>query len=71
LTDELLRQLKTSTLLIYGKIEIINEYESAIRRAEKNLINLKAEIIPRANHLPGARNPDLTIAAIQKFLSSR
>jgi pimeloyl-ACP methyl ester carboxylesterase len=70
MTDEQLKQIKTPTLLIYGEKEIIYDYGSAILRAENNLINLKIEIIPRANHITGVTNPDLTNAAILKFLSS-
>lgn len=70
MTDEQLSQIQVPALLIYGEKEVIYDYSLAIRRAEKNLQNLKIEIIPGANHITGASRPDLTNSAILKFLDS-
>lgn len=70
MTDEQLKRIKTPTLLIYGEKEVIYDYSLAIQRAEKNLIDVRIEIIPGANHITGASQPELTNDAILRFLNS-
>lgn len=70
LTDKQLKQIRTPTLLIYGEKEVIYDYSLAIRRAEENMQNIFVEIIPGANHITGASQPELTNNAILKFIGS-
>jgi pimeloyl-ACP methyl ester carboxylesterase len=71
MTDEQLKRIQTPTLLIYGEKEVIYNYSLAIRRAENFLPEVKIEIIPGANHITGASQPELTNDAILRFLNSR
>ena len=70
-TDEELRKIRVPVLLLIGDHEVIYKPEKAIRRAVRHVPDLKAEIIPNANH-----NAQYTAAArvnerILAFLTGR
>ena len=50
-SDDELRAIQTPVLLLIGDHEVIYKPEDAIRRATRLVPNLKAEIVPNANHL--------------------
>jgi pimeloyl-ACP methyl ester carboxylesterase len=70
MTDQQLKQIQTPTLLIYGEKEIIYDYSLAIQRAKQTLQKINVEIIPGANHITGASQPDLVNDVILNFLGS-
>jgi pimeloyl-ACP methyl ester carboxylesterase len=70
MTDKQLKQIQTPTLLIYGEKEVIYDYSLAIQRAKQTLQKINVEIIPGANHITGASQPDLANDVILKFLGS-
>lgn len=68
-SDDELRKIKTSILLLIGDHEVIYRPEDAIRRATSLVAGLKAEIVPNANHIAEYTAPDFINARILKFLT--
>lgn len=68
MTDDQLKSIETPTLLIYGEKEVICDYRAAVSRARNLMKNVTVEIIPGANHITAASNPELVNEAILKFL---
>jgi len=70
-SDEELRAIQTPVLLLIGDHEVIYKPEDAIRRATRLVPNLKAEIIPNANHLAEYTNaPVINEKILEFFLDS-
>lgn len=67
-SDDELRKVQAPVLLLVGDHEVIYQPETAIRRATRLVPNLKAEIIPNANHSAQYTAPDLVNAKILEFL---
>lgn len=70
-SDEELRQIQTPVLLLIGDHEVIYRPEDAIRRATRLVPNLKAEIIPNANHISEYTAANIVNAKILEFFASR
>jgi pimeloyl-ACP methyl ester carboxylesterase len=69
-TDEELNQVALSTLLLIGSGEKIYNPQKAIKRAQRWMPHLTAEIIPNAGHLLIMDQPETINARILEFLSS-
>jgi pimeloyl-ACP methyl ester carboxylesterase len=67
-TDDL-RRIRTPVLLLIGDHEVIYKPELAIRRATHLVMNLKAEIVPNANHCAQYTAPEFVNKKILDFLS--
>jgi pimeloyl-ACP methyl ester carboxylesterase len=70
-SDDELRKIKTPTLLLIGDHEVIYKPEDAIRRATRLMPNLKAEIVPNANHIAEYTAPELVNQRILDFLAGK
>ena len=68
-SDEELRKIQAPVLLLIGDHEVIYKPEDAIRRATHLMPNLKAEVIPNANHIAEYTAPEFVNAAILEFLA--
>jgi pimeloyl-ACP methyl ester carboxylesterase len=68
-SDEELRKIRNPVLLLIGDHEVIYKPERAIERATRLVPNLKAEIIPNANHIAEYTNADLVNEKILGFLA--
>ena len=68
-TDDELQQIKTQTLLLIGEQEVIYNPILAVKRAEQLIPNIKAEIIPDANHGLTMEQPVLVNKLILDFLN--
>jgi pimeloyl-ACP methyl ester carboxylesterase len=68
-SDEELRRIQAPVLLLIGDHEVIYKPEDAIRRAACLLPNLKAEVVPNANHIAEYTAPEFINAAILDFLA--
>jgi pimeloyl-ACP methyl ester carboxylesterase len=55
--------------LLIGDHEVIYKPKDAIRRATRLVPNLKAEIIPNANHIAQYTNAEAVNAKILEFLA--
>jgi len=66
-SDYELRKIRTPALLLIGEHEVIYKPEDAIRRATRLMPNLKAEIIPNANHLAEYTAPAMVNQKIMEF----
>ena len=69
-TDEELRQIELSTLLLIGAGEKIYNPKKAIARAQRLMPNLSAEIIPNVRHTLNMEQPEIINARILNFISS-
>jgi pimeloyl-ACP methyl ester carboxylesterase len=67
-SDEELRGIKAPMLLLIGEHEVIYNPQRAIQRATRMVPNLKAEIIPNANHNAQVTAPDMVNKKILDFL---
>jgi pimeloyl-ACP methyl ester carboxylesterase len=67
-TDEQLEKIKIHMLLLIGDHEVIYNSERVIRRATRLMPNLKAEIVPNANHNAQYTSPDFVNQKILQFL---
>jgi pimeloyl-ACP methyl ester carboxylesterase len=67
-SDEELRKIQTPILLLIGDHEVIYRPEDAIARATRLVSNLKAEIIPNANHVAEYTNARIVNEKILEFL---
>jgi pimeloyl-ACP methyl ester carboxylesterase len=66
--DAELKQIQTPTLLLVGDHEVIYKPQAAIGRAARLVPGLCAEIIPAANHIAAASNPEWVNERILRFL---
>jgi pimeloyl-ACP methyl ester carboxylesterase len=69
-TDEELQKIHIPLLLLIGDHEVIYNTGRVIRRATRLLPNVKAEIIPNANHNGQYTAPDFVNQRILDFLNS-
>jgi pimeloyl-ACP methyl ester carboxylesterase len=69
-SDEELRQVRTTVLLLIGDHEVIYKPEDAIWRATRCVTGLKAEIIPNANHIAEYTAANAVNEKILEFLAS-
>ena len=70
-TDEELRKIQTPILLLIGDHEVVYNPQKVIRRAMRLLPNLKAEIVPNANHNAQYTNAPLVNQKILEFLGEK
>jgi pimeloyl-ACP methyl ester carboxylesterase len=66
-SDEELRKIRNPALLLIGDHEVIYKPERVIQRATRLVADLKAEIIPNANHVAEYTAPDVVNEKILKF----
>ena len=66
-SDEELRKIQNPALLLIGDHEVIYKPERVIQRATRLVADLKAEIIPNANHVAEYTAPDVVNEKILKF----
>lgn len=66
-SDDELRAIQTPVLLLIGDHEVIYKPEDAIRRATRLVPNLKAEIVPNANHIAEYTNAQMVNEKILEF----
>jgi pimeloyl-ACP methyl ester carboxylesterase len=69
-SDEELRQIQAPVLLLIGDHEVIYKPDQVIRRATRLVSNLKAEIVPNANHCAQYTAPELVNHEILEFLKN-
>jgi pimeloyl-ACP methyl ester carboxylesterase len=69
-SDKELRAIQTPILLLIGDHEVIYRPENAIRRATRLVPNLKAEIIPNANHIAEYTNAEAVNAKTMNFFAN-
>jgi pimeloyl-ACP methyl ester carboxylesterase len=67
-SDAELRQIQAHVLLMIGDHEVIYSPKRVIRRATRLVQNLKAEIVPNANHSAQYTSPEFVNHAILEFL---
>ncbi len=67
-TDEELRRIQTPLLLLIGDREVIYNSQFVIQRATRLVPNLKAEMVPNANHNAQYTAPELVNRKILEFL---
>lgn len=67
-SDNELRKIQTPILLLIGDHEVIYKPEDAIQRATRLVTDLKAEIVPNANHIAEYTAPDFVNTTILSFL---
>jgi pimeloyl-ACP methyl ester carboxylesterase len=70
-SDEELRRIQTPVLLMIGDHEVIYKPGDAIRRAALLISDLKAEIVPNANHLAEYTAAEAVNKMILDFLSDQ
>jgi pimeloyl-ACP methyl ester carboxylesterase len=68
--DDELRAVRAPTLLLIGDHEVIYKPEDAIRRATSLVPNIKAEVIPNANHIAEYTNAALVNEMMLEFFNS-
>jgi len=68
-SDEELGKIQAPVLLLIGDHEVIYRPEDAIQRATRLMPNLKAEIIPNANHIAEYTAADTVNEKILAFLA--
>jgi pimeloyl-ACP methyl ester carboxylesterase len=68
--DEELRQIQAPVLLLIGDHEVIYKPDQVIRRATRLVRNLKAEIVPNANHSAQYTAPEVVNQRILGFLEN-
>ena len=68
-TDDELRRIQTPMLLLIGDHETIYPSKQVIRRATRLMPNLKAAIVPNANHNAQYTAPEFVNQKILEFLS--
>jgi pimeloyl-ACP methyl ester carboxylesterase len=66
--DDELRKIKAPLLLLIGDHEVIYRPEAVIRRATQLVPDLKAEMVPNANHSAQYTAPDFVNAKMVEFL---
>ena len=69
-SDDELKRIKAPILLLIGDHEVIYSPARVIRRATGLVANLKAEIVPNANHSAQYTAPEFVNARVLEFLSS-
>jgi pimeloyl-ACP methyl ester carboxylesterase len=69
-SDDELPKIQAPILLLIGDHEVIYKPEAAIRRAKHLVPNLKAEIVPNANHIAEYTAPDYINKAVINFLAN-
>ncbi len=69
-SDDELRRIQAPVLLLIGDHEVIYRPEAVIRRAARLVPNLKAEMVPNANHSAQYTAPDFVNAKILEFLAT-
>lgn len=67
-SDEELRRIKAPVLLLIGDHEVIYRPARVIRRATCLITDLKAEMVPNANHSAQYTAPDFVNAKVLEFL---
>jgi pimeloyl-ACP methyl ester carboxylesterase len=67
-SDEELRQIRQSVLLLIGDQDKLNP-PKALERARQTIQHLEAEIIPQAGHFLNMEQPEAVNARILKFLA--
>jgi pimeloyl-ACP methyl ester carboxylesterase len=70
-SDEELKSIQNPVLLLIGDHEVIYKSNKVIRRATHLVPNLKAEIVPNANHCAQYTAPEFVNQNIIKFLRSK
>ena len=70
-SEEELRQVKLPALLLIGAGEKIYDPKKALRRAQRLMPNLTAEIIPNAGHTLNMEKPKIINSRILEFLSNK
>jgi pimeloyl-ACP methyl ester carboxylesterase len=70
-SNEELRQIQAPVLLLIGDHEVIYKPDQVIRRATRLIPNLKAEIVPNANHCAQYTAPEFVNHEILEFLKNR
>jgi pimeloyl-ACP methyl ester carboxylesterase len=68
-SDEELHKIQTPVLLLIGDHEVLYKPERVIERATRLVPNLKAEIVPNANHVAEYTAPDAVNKKILEFLA--
>jgi pimeloyl-ACP methyl ester carboxylesterase len=68
-TDEELKQIQASTLLLIGEREVIYNPKAAIKRAVKLIRQIEADIIPGAGHALNLDQPERVNQRILAFLA--
>jgi pimeloyl-ACP methyl ester carboxylesterase len=63
-----LLQVKTPTLLLIGDKEVIYHPQKTIEAAQRYMPNLRAAILPNANHMAALSQPELVNEHILNFL---
>jgi pimeloyl-ACP methyl ester carboxylesterase len=68
LADEELQQIEVPTLLLIGREETLYDPQAAINRATRRMPDVRAELIPDANHLLPMEQPGAVDTRILAFL---
>jgi pimeloyl-ACP methyl ester carboxylesterase len=68
LADEELRQIEAPTLLLIGREEALYAPQAAVDRAMRLMPDVRAELIPDANHLLPMEQPEAVDTRILAFL---
>lgn len=66
--DDELKSIQAPVLLLIGDHEVIYQPEAVIRRATRLVPNLKAEIVPNANHSAQYTAPEFVNSEVLEFL---
>jgi pimeloyl-ACP methyl ester carboxylesterase len=69
-SDAELRQIQAPVLLLIGDHEVIYRADQVIRRAARLVPNLRAKIVPNANHSAQYTAPDVVNQEILEFLEN-
>jgi pimeloyl-ACP methyl ester carboxylesterase len=69
-SDKELGQVQASVLLLIGDHEVIYDPDKVIQRASRLLPNLKAEIVPNANHSAQYTAAEFVNSSLLEFLTS-
>jgi pimeloyl-ACP methyl ester carboxylesterase len=69
-SDDELRRIQAPVLLLIGDHEVIYKPEEVIHRATRLVANLKAEMVPNANHSAQYTAPDFVNAKMLEFLKA-
>jgi pimeloyl-ACP methyl ester carboxylesterase len=67
-TDDELRQIRASTLLLLGEREVIYNPKTALKRAMNLIPHIEADIIPGAGHALNLDQPEMVNQRILEFL---
>jgi pimeloyl-ACP methyl ester carboxylesterase len=70
-SDEELRKIQNPVLLLIGDHEVIYKPERAIERATRLVPNLRAEIIPNANHIAEYTAADVVNEKVLEYLANK